>query len=333
MSYQQFVGPVDTSLIDIKIVNDLFLKTESITEEYITADKQLKKRLVFEGQSSFDTPCYSDETLSTVSDKRILSFLSLEYDINLSQNYFTTTPEPRYAEPFYKYELYIFGKQFVIPYYLSNDIHLLIAMNSGVVNYLVYYQDKRNVLASGSFTHSIKYQIDQLDAFYSQNPTYKDQFFTKMAVDSIKTIGGGAIGGAAVGGPVGAAVGASAGLFSAGVDAGISLLNLHYQEKGLRMKPDQAFGENSEVSLQVINIFGIYWVKRTAENIDQMILEYSLKGFPTLDYLSIDDLSYSYSGLWLESKVIYGELKKVVKNQYTTAFINEKLKQGIVLLP
>ena len=27
--------------------------------------------------------------------------------------------------------------KFIVPYYLSNDIHLLIAMNSGVVNYLI----------------------------------------------------------------------------------------------------------------------------------------------------------------------------------------------------
>ena len=153
-----------------------------------------------------------------------------------------------------------------------------------------------------------------------------------MAIDGIKTIGGGAIGGAVVGGPVGAVVGAGGGILGAGVDAGISVLNLHYQEQGLKMKPDQVFGENSEVSLQIIKIFGVYWVKRTPENIDLMQLEYSLKGFPTLAYNSIEDLDYSYSGLFLSSKVIYGELKKVVKNQYTTAFINEKLEQGVVLL-
>ncbi len=257
-----------------------------------------------------------------------MSFLSFEYDIDISHDFGTITA--LVSEPFRKYELYVYGKKFDIPLYLADDIRLLIAMNSGVINYIIYYNDKRNILASGSFTHSIKWQIDGLDSFYSQNPTYKDQFFAKMATDSIKTIVGGAIGGSVVPG-IGTLVGAGAGAVGAGVDAGVSLLNLHYQEKGLRLKPDQIFGENSEVSMQVINIFGIYWVRKIPENYDLMYQEYALRGFPTSKIISIDELGYFYSELFSgNSKVVYGELKTVIKNEYTTAFINQKLKQGII---
>ncbi|HPG43236.1 MAG TPA: hypothetical protein PLJ98_05445, partial [Acholeplasmataceae bacterium] len=108
--------------------------------------------------------------------------------------------------------------------------------------------------------------------------------------------------------------------------------NFNFMEKSLKLKPDQVFGENSEMTLQMINIFGIYWVKKTSENADLMKREYDLKGFPTLVYQSISDLSYEVS-LFGTSKVIYGELKTVIKNNYVTDFINQKLKEGVVLVP
>jgi hypothetical protein len=240
--------------------------------------------------------------------------------------------EPKSGEPFYKYDLYVFGKKFTIPYFLIDSIRLMISINSGVINFLIYTVDKRNVLGSGSFTHSIKYAIDQLDAFYSQNPTYKDQFFTQMGTNAIKNVAGGAIAGSVIPG-IGTAVGALVGLASAGVDAGLSYLNFKFQEKSLRLKPDQVFGETSEVSLQIINIFGIYWVKRTSSNIDLMLTEYELRGFPTSVIKRISDLVYQYGTLFALGKVVYGELKNVVKNEYTTQFINQKLKEGLVFVP
>ena len=260
-----------------------------------------------------------------------MAMYQMEKEIDLDPGYITTSPTPLDAEPFNKYDLYVFGKKYQIPYYLTDDIHLLIALNSGVVNYIVYYNDRRNILASGSFTHSARYQVDQLDAFYNQNPTYKEQFYTKMATDSIKTVVGGAIGGSVVPG-VGTLIGAAGGLVAAGVDAGISQLNLYYQEKGLKLKPEQLFGEISELSLQMINIFGIYWVKRTSENADQMKREYDLRGFPTLKYNAISTMDYTSSVTWSNCKIVFGELKTVIGNEFVTAFINEKLKQGVVVV-
>ena len=336
LSYEKFLGPVDTSLIDIKIINDLFIPifatVDVLTYPGSPSFPSLDRKLVFNTNAGEFHATYKESTTATITAYKVANIFDFYSEVDISSDY-NTSLSPLNAEPFYKYDLYVYGRRFDIPYYLTDDVGILLAVNSGVINYTIYYKEKRNMLASGSFTHSIRYQIDQLDAFYSQNPTYKEQFFTKMATDSIKTVAGGAISGAMVGGPAGAMAGAGAGLVGAGVDAGISMLNLHYQEKGLRLKPDQLFGENSEVSLQVLNIFGIYWVKSIPENIDQMVREYSLKGFPLLQYKSIDDLDFEYDAIYGTTKVVFGELKKVIKNEYITAFINEKLKQGVILIP
>ena len=254
----------------------------------------------------------------------------METDIELDPGYITGSPVPTDAEPFKKYDLYIFGKKFTIPYYLTDDLHLLIAVNSGVINYIIYYNNKRYILGSGSFTHSMRYQADKLDQFYNQNPTYKDQFFVKMGADSMKTVIGGAVAGSVVPG-IGTVAGAGIGLVSAGVDAGLSMINLHYQEKSLKLQPEQIFGEISEVTLQLLNIFGIYFVKRTSENASMMKVEYDMRGFPTLFVKKINTLTGA-TGIFGTAKVIYGELKGVVRNEFTTGFINNKLKEGIVIV-
>jgi len=326
LSFDRFLGPTTTNLIDIKIVNDLILEIDSVTYSLSTRTMVKTLSLAF-GYWAWKY-AYQEVGLTTASDKVVLTVTRFKNDFDISYSS-SLTESPTAHEPFYKYDLYIYGKKFTIPYYLADDIHLLMSMNSGVVNYFIYYNDPRNILGSGSFTHSIRYKIDQLDSFYSQNPTYKDQFFTKMATDSIKTVVGGAVAGSVVPG-LGTLAGAGLGLIGATVDAGLSMINLAYQEKGLRLKPDQSFGESSEVSLQMINIFGIYWVKRTPENVDLMLTEYALRGFPTSVITSIDDLEYTLTDFG-DSKIVYGELKTVIKSEYVTSYINQKLKEGIVI--
>lgn len=331
LSYDRFIGPTTTNLIDIKIVNDLVMEFASIT--YALTDRSMVKSLTLKYGSNWWEYAYQDAARTTIADKVIISMTQFVSDINITPSYSSTpTDEPKSGEPFYKYDLYVFGKKFTIPYFLIDSVRLMISINSGVINFLIYNVDKRNVLGSGSFTHSIKYAIDQLDAFYSQNPTYKDQFFTQMGVNAVKNVAGGAIAGSVIPG-IGTAVGALSGLASAGVDAGLSYMNFKFQEKSLRLKPDQVFGETSEVSLQIINIFGIYWVKRTSSNIDLMLTEYELRGFPTSVIKRISDLQYQFGTLFSLGKVVYGELKNVIKNEYTTQFINQKLKEGLVFVP
>ena len=331
LTYNNFTGPEAAGqLIDVKIVNDLVMPISSVS--YIIDDTANTMSKGLGGNNGW---VFADAYLtgmgSTFSGYKFMIMYDIEQDIDISPDFADATPTPLNAEPFYKYDLYVFGKSYRIPYYLLGDINLLIAINSGVINYIVYYNNKRNILASGSFTHSIRYQVDQLDAFYNQNPTYKDQFNAKIASDFIKTTVGGAIGGSVVPG-LGTAVGAAAGLASATVDAGIAQLNLYYQEQGLRLKPEQIFGEISEITLQLINVFGVYWVRRAPENTDQMKREYELRGFPTLKFDAIEDMDWTSSTIFGNCKIVFGELKTVIRNEYTTAFINEKLKQGVVII-
>jgi hypothetical protein len=327
LSFNNFLGPIDSGeVIDIKIVDDIVLPLISPT--YSLTGRVMKKS--FGSTGAWLVKVYDAVSGgSEITTLKVLSILNTTSEITLNPSYFTT-PNPLDAEPFKKYELYIFGKKFNIPYFLTDNLKLLIAINSGVINYLIYYSDKRNILASGSFTHSMRYQVDKLEAFYNQNPTYKEQFFVKMGTDAMKTVAGGAIAGS-VGPGIGTLAGAGLCLGSAGVDAGLSMINLHYQEKSLRLQPEQIFGEISELTLQLLNIFGIYFVQRTSANSDLMKNEYDLRGFPTTKVTDIASLT-SASTFMGNGKVIYGELKMVIKNEYVTGFINQKLKEGVVLL-
>jgi len=327
LSFNNFIGPIDSGdTIDIKVVDDIVMPLTIST--YSVVGRVIEKTV---GGNYWAVPLYENVSgTGTITNYVVASLSSMITDVQLNPGYISGTPDPLHAEPFRHYDLYIFGKKYPIPYYLTDSLRLLIAFNSGVINYTVYYGDKRYILAAGSFTHSIRYQVDKLDQFYNQNPTYRDQFFVKMATDSIKTVAGGAIGGAVVGG-VGAVGGAGLGLVAAGVDAGLSMINLHFQEKSLRLQPDQIFGEISELTLQLLNIFGIYFVKRTSQNEDLMKVEYDLRGFPTTKVIKISDLVVA-NGFLGNAKVVYGELKSVIKNEFTTGFINQKLKEGVVLI-
>ena len=330
IDFNRFVGPTGTDLIDIKIVNDLVFRDSSIT--YNLVGRTMQKTLTFENPTGIYQPTYTDAALTSLSGFDCVIMTNFEKEIDLNPSFISGSINPKEAEPFYKYELYVYGNRFSVPYYLTDKLKMMIAINSGVINYLIYYDTRRNIIASGSFTHSIKYSIDQLDAFYSENPTYKDQFYLKMASNATKTVVGGAVAGG-MAGPIGVAGGAAVGIITAGVDAGLSLANHHYMEKGLMLKPDQIHGENSEIAMQLVNLAGIYWVKKESENKDLMEREYDLRGFPTSFTESIDDLNYATSLLFGTSKIVFGDLKPIIRNQFTTNYINERLKEGIILIP
>jgi hypothetical protein len=326
-----FVAPIDSGeVIDIKIVDDIMLPITGVTYDFWNGSDPRQLFKTVSSDRGIAVRIYDVATGGTaLAFNSLYMFYDFKKEIDITKNY-RSTLSPLDAEPFKKYELYIQGKKFPIPYYMTDNIKLLIVVNSGVINYLIYHSDKRYILASGSFTHSMKYQVDKIDQFYNQNPTYKEQFFTKMAIDSIKTIAGGAIGGSVVPG-LGTLGGLGAGILGAGVDAGISMINFGFMEKGLKLMPDQIFGENSELGLQLLNIFGIYWVKKTSENADYMKVEYDLKGFPITKVMKINDLDTA-SSMFGQSKVVYAELKKVIKNNFVTGYINQKLKEGIVII-
>lgn len=325
---KNFIGPIDAGdVVDIKIVDDIVFSPIAVS--YSLVGRVMTKNVTLSRGRALTV--YSDAAMTTaISNRKIFILNDFADDIDLDPDYFASNPAPTDAEPFKKYDLYIFGKRFAIPYYMTDKIRMMIAINSGVINFGIYYNDKRNILASGSFTHSMRYQVDKLDQFYNQNPTYKEQFFTKMALDSMKTIAGGAVGGSVLPG-LGTAGGVVLGTLGAGVDAGISMINFNFMEKSMRLQPDQIFGDMSEITLQLINIFGIYWVKRTSENADYMKIEYDLKGFPVTKVTKITSLTGATSFLGT-TKIVYGELKGVIKNNYITGFINQKLKEGVIFI-
>ncbi len=325
---KNFIGPIDAGdVMDIKIVDDIVFSP--ITVSYSLSGRVMTKTVTLSRGRAVSV--YADATTSTpISGDKLFIVNDFADDLDLDPDYFSSNPAPTDAEPFKKYDLYVFGKRFSIPYYLTDQIRLMIAINSGVINYSIYYNDKRNIIASGSFTHSMRYQVDKLDQFYNQNPTYKEQFFTKMALDSMKTVAGGVIGGSVLPG-LGTAGGVVLGTLGAGVDAGISMINFNFMEKSMKLQPDQIFGDLSELTLQLLNIFGIYWVKRTSENADYMKIEYDLKGFPVTKVKTITTLTGATSFLGT-TKVVYGELKGIIKNNYVTGFINQKLKEGVIFI-
>ena len=331
MHAEDFVSVVDSGeVIDIKIIDDIMLPIDGVSYDFWSEPNPRRLFKTISSDRGIAVRIYDSSTGSTpISFFGLYIFYDFKKEIDITKNY-RSSLTPLDAEPFKKYELYIQGKKFPIPYYLTDSIKLLIVVNSGVINYLIYYNDKRNILASGSFTHSMKYQVDKMDQFYNQNPTYKEQFFTKMAIDSIKTIAGGAIAGSVVPG-LGTLGGLGAGIIGAGVDAGIGMINFGFMEKGLKLMPDQIFGENSELGLQLLNIFGIYWVKKTSENADYMKVEYDLKGFPVTKVTKITTLTGATSFLGT-TKIVYAELKGVIKNNFVTGYINQKLKEGIVII-
>jgi hypothetical protein len=208
-------------------------------------------------------------------------------------------------------------------------------VSTGIINYIIYHNDRQNIIASGSFTHQTKWSVDQLEKFYNQNPTYKDQFYLKMGVDAMKTVYAGTKAGSIIPG-IGTMSGFATGLGAASLDAGLSQINLNMQEKSLRLQPDQINGNNAELSIQLANVFGIFWIVEEAETNDdgltQMKTEYFINGFPTSYVKKITDLTAASNDIFGSCKIVYGELKEIVKNNYVTSYINNKLKEGIVII-
>jgi hypothetical protein len=328
IDYNNFVGTSDPDeLIDVKIIDDIFFPISSISYTYDSVKKTMVKPF---GATNSNVANLYDSSNNVISGFKTITFTTFNSRINISLT--DVNNEPLECEPFQEYELYVFGKKFDIPSFFVDKIGLLIGIYSGVSNYSIfkwpsaYYQ-----IAVGSFTHSAKYQVDKLDAFYNQNPTYKDQFYLKMATDSMKTIAGGAIGGSVVPG-IGTALGAAGGLGAAVVDAGLASINLMYQEKSLMLQADQIYGDNSDLNLQLLHSFSIYWRKKVPVLLNASKTEYFLRGFPVSNVTSVASMTARANDIFGVCKIVYGEIKEVVKNEYVTGYINAKLQNGVIFI-
>jgi|GEM_PF-5594428 len=347
-----FISSLDPGeVLDIKLVDDLILPIKRQFEEMVDGEVEAKLWEDLEVDGRYSGACAptrlydNDGNYDGVS---ILTIFNFRKEIDLTPYFITLLNPitPLKAEPFNHYRLYVYGQEFSIPYILTNKIKMIIAPNSGSINYVIYYDEtatngivSRNVIGSSSFTHSVRWQIDKLDEFYNQNPTYREQYFANMIARAIKGVVTGTIGGAisgsfvpAVGTAIGAGVGLAASVVSAGLDAGIGAINLHLEEKGKRLMPDQIHGDNADLGIQLAERFGIYWKKLESTASSIMQTEYDLKGFPTAVIKKIDNLTKATNSIFGSCKIVYGEIKKVIRNDYATRFINKKLTEGVVII-
>ncbi len=344
---RSFVGMLDPGeVLDIKLVDDIILPIKTVSRTLVNSELQTNISLD-DSAGAFAQPVRLYTNDLTETDFSVLTIFNFRKEIDLNVSLVSSPLSPTKAEPFYHYRLYVYGQEFTIPSVLVNKVKLLIAPNSGTINYIVYYENEdattkiisKNIIGSGSFTHSIRWQIDKLDEFYNQNPTYKEQYFANMIARAVKGITTGTIGGAlggsvapGIGTAIGATVGLGTSIVNAGLDASISAMNLYLEEKGRRLQPDQAHGDNTDLAIQLANRFGIYWNCFKSTNIDLMKMEYDLKGFPTSIIANINALTQYTNDIFGSCKIVYGQLKEIVKNDYVTRFINKKLTEGVIII-
>lgn len=304
-------------LFDIKIVDESAIDFSVFDQPYDSVTKEAKTII-----SSFPLSFNSDGFFYLISSKTITNVSRPEVTNVLS------------FPPFSKHYLSIYGQRFEISPRYFDKLYLMQSISVGAIDYILFYETKDNIIASGSFTNQTKWSIDQLNRFYEQNPTYKDQFYLKMMTDiGMKTVGG-AIGGSVIPG-VGTLVGGAIGLGAGLLDAGLSQINLNYQEKGLSLQPDQIMGNNASLPLQLINKFGIFWLEEkvvAGGGLEEMKTEYALRGFPTSIVAKIDDLTLRPNDIFTTVKLVHGELKETVKNHYVSGAINTKLKEGVIII-
>ena len=326
MCYQDLIGiNKPDQLVDIKFIPDQVIPYKSITSTFDSGTKV--------SVTKFESNHYAiNSILETGIYYGVIGFHKLNNEIKLSRTASITGLD---FAPFKKYYIQVFGERYVINPRYHDKLKMYMNINSDIINYVIYYDNKENIIASGSFTHQAKWYVDKLASFYNQNPTYKEQFYLKMATDSMKTVAGGAIGGSAIPG-IGTLTGVLGGLGAAALDAGLSQINLNMQEKSLRLQPDQIHGNNSDISTQLANIFGIFWIVEepdsTMDGLTQMKNEYFLRGFPTAYVSNLNTLVAASNDIFGSCKIVYGEIKEVVKNEYVTGYINAKLQNGVIII-
>ena len=344
----------------IKIIPGTLIDQQIATSK----NEQLVEKLTLNTESSSDPATYDVELTSTLYPVKSFYapnlYLSGKKAINAISSYmqfpevpvaniyafktlFNFTSTLNYItdyEPFSKYFLYFFGELVAIPARYITNFNIRLAITSTDIIFEVY-TDNFNVIASGRLQWFTRYSVDQLKLFEANNPTYKEQYWTNQLSGAIRSIGTGAIGGAVAGSAVpgfgtaaGAIGGAAGAAFKTAVTFTTNAINHNWMIKGLKDQADQIFGEN-DVSMTLLKGFSATIIKVEPESLvwQQMIETYNLTGFPVATIKKISDLTFQGNLTFGSSKVIAGNLIRVVKNQFVTDDINDKLNLGIVLVP
>jgi hypothetical protein len=241
---------------------------------------------------------------------------------------------PIHYEPFGRYFLSFYGALVPIPARYASSFNVRLAMTATSILFEVF-TDRYNIIGSGDLKWFTRFTVDLLDLYQANNPTYKEQYWTGQVSSAIRSIGGGAVGGFVAGGPAGAAAGLAAGTANAVMSTVTGSMNMHFMEKGLRDNADQIQGIN-DVALSLVKGFDAYIIKIVPESsaLDQMQTALELVGFPCQTITTIDDLTAvanTKTGLG-STKVIQGQIMETVRSSYVTASINNKLREGVIII-
>ena len=186
-------------------------------------------------------------------------------------------------EPFKNRYLYVYGELISIPnrIYYEKEIRMRLIIDSTDTIYEIYTDDIV-VLKSGILPWYTRYELDKLDIYRANNPTYKEQFWTNQLSGAIKGITFGALKGGA---------GAATAALGSAMNIGASAISMAQTEEGLRLQADQVMGINN-LSLTLMKGFAIYWVVMSPESIalNHTIEAYQTQGFLTYFISPIESL-------------------------------------------
>lgn len=259
-------------------------------------------------------------------------------DVDVS--YTLSSPGPKDYPPFVKYILDVYGSRHEInPRYLSN-LKVSFSITPQSMSYFVWSGNKQTVLAQGFVNNEMLWTTDQLASFYTNNPTYKDQFnlqIRQQEITSLLGVAGATVGGAVVGGPLGAIAGYAGSTTHAVLSRNYALRSEKLREKGLRLQPDIIQGNNVDLGLNDKRQYGIILYTEEAASISDegytaMTKEYALRGFPCNLLTTITALGMSANDVFTSANILEGQFYITIKNNYITEEINKKLMEGVTLV-
>lgn len=330
-------------VLEVKFVDESLLFSNEIGMTYITPlpTDRYERVKRFNSYSTANyrlCPVYEGNTSTPVS--YTAGGITYEYTVMVLNAYnniidasLSIGVSPTDYEPFKKYELNVYGNNIKIPAMFVNNIQLAFSIGTSIINYAVYSgTDMSKTLATGSFTLQARWQVDQLDLFNQNNPTYKEQFTAGLWQKGIKSIGMGAVGGAVKGGAQGAALGATIGAANTLIDTSFALHNEQLRQKGLELMPDQLLGDSSSAMFLNDTRYGIYWIIKAPIKQSVMLNEYYLRGFPTGIVTNLDNMSTASNGIYGACKYVQGKIIATLKNAYITSEIDNKLQEGVIII-
>ena len=317
-SFYDMVRVLDARIISLRLIDETLIPGFSST--YVVGDYyQVETNTVNVPDA---TASFLLGQMATFEEDKAISFAPTVTEVSVYS-----------YEPFCEYTLSVYGVRYKLNRRMINsNLRFRYQYSSTSVNYVVYYNHIGNVLMQGNLNLSGITASDKYAEFLLTNSTYNQ-------VKMINNIGGfversvmGAAASVMMGNPTGAVMGLASGLIS----TGLNMANQKMQEQAMRDAPDTMKGQNNDLIGIMNGLFGIFLIKRVAgsDYLEAMRYNYALRGHPTMTNASIDDLTavadafYSFGNV----KLVYGECKEIIINQFITAMINDKLREGVIFI-